>query len=181
MRLSGLLRAFMGAAARRPLLVGLAVGLLALAGGVLALRLQPTAATPVGAEAGFAATERLHQRFGDEAVYVLVRAGPAHAIDILRVQAQELHLLQAPGRDAASEVGRRAWRPDPRRSSSARDLPQRAVGQIGPFKAESTAQAVGGAHRGPGHAAQPRAPQVRRYGDRPSVVEAGSRRPDRRR
>src|SRR3954465_10764355 len=76
MRLSGLLRAVMGTAARRPLPVGLAVGLLALAGGVLALRLQPTAATAalVGrGSASFAATERLHQRFGDEAVYVLVR------------------------------------------------------------------------------------------------------------
>jgi hydrophobe/amphiphile efflux-3 (HAE3) family protein len=76
MRLSGLLRAVMGAAARRPLIVGLAVGLLALAGGLVALRLQPTAATDtlVGkGSASFAATERLHQRFGDEAVYVLVR------------------------------------------------------------------------------------------------------------
>ena len=45
MSLSGLLRAVMGAAARRPLVVGLAVGLLAVAGGVLALRLKPTAAT----------------------------------------------------------------------------------------------------------------------------------------
>src|SRR4051812_30112850 len=76
MRLSGLLRAVMGAAARRPLLVGLAVGLLALAGGILALRLHPSASTDtlVGrGSASFAATERLHQRFGDEAVYVLVR------------------------------------------------------------------------------------------------------------
>jgi uncharacterized protein len=76
MRLSGLLRAVMGAAARRPLAVGLAVGALALAGGLAALRLEPTAAidTLVGrGSASFAATERLHQRFGDEAVYVLVR------------------------------------------------------------------------------------------------------------
>jgi hypothetical protein len=76
MRLTGLLRAVMGAAARRPLVVGLVVGALAVAGGVAALRLQPTAATDtlVGkGSASFAATERLHQRFGDEAVYVLVR------------------------------------------------------------------------------------------------------------
>src|SRR6476646_11337365 len=56
MRLSGLLRA--------------------VAGGVLALRLQPTASTDTLVGRGspsFAATERLHQRFGDEAVYVLVR------------------------------------------------------------------------------------------------------------
>jgi hydrophobe/amphiphile efflux-3 (HAE3) family protein len=76
MRLSGVLRAVMGAAARRPLAVGLAVGALAVAGGVLALRLEPTAATDtlVGrGSSSFAATERLHQRFGDEPVYVLVR------------------------------------------------------------------------------------------------------------
>jgi uncharacterized protein len=76
MRLSGLLRMVMGAAARRPLVVGLVVGLLAVAGGIVALRLQPTAATNtlVGrGSASFAATERLHQRFGDEPVYVLVR------------------------------------------------------------------------------------------------------------
>jgi hydrophobe/amphiphile efflux-3 (HAE3) family protein len=76
MRLSGLLRAVMGAAARRPAVVGLAVGALAIAGGVAALRLHPTAATDtlVGrGSSSFAATERLHQRFGDEPVYVLVR------------------------------------------------------------------------------------------------------------
>ena len=76
MRLSGLLRAVMGAAARRPLVVGLAVGALAVAGAVAALRLEPTAATDtlVGrGSSSFAATERLHQRFGDEPVYVLVR------------------------------------------------------------------------------------------------------------
>jgi uncharacterized protein len=76
MRLSGLLRAVMGAAARRPLVVGLVVGALALAGGLVALRLEPTAATDTLVGRGtssFAATEQLHQRFGDEAVYVLVR------------------------------------------------------------------------------------------------------------
>ncbi len=95
MRLSGLLRAVMGAAARRPLLVGLAVGLLAVAGGILALRLQPTAATDTLVGRGspsFAATERLHQRFGDEAVYVLVREPVTQVTltsDILRVQGLE--------------------------------------------------------------------------------------------
>jgi hydrophobe/amphiphile efflux-3 (HAE3) family protein len=76
MRLSGLLRAVMGAAARRPLVVGLTVGALAIAGAVAALRLEPTAATDtlVGkGSSSFAATERLHQRFGDEPLYVLVR------------------------------------------------------------------------------------------------------------
>jgi hydrophobe/amphiphile efflux-3 (HAE3) family protein len=76
MRLSGVLRAVMGAAARRPLAVGVAVGALAIAGGVLALRLEPTAATDTLVGRGspsFAATERLHERFGDEPLYVLVR------------------------------------------------------------------------------------------------------------
>ena len=95
MSLSGLLRAVMGTAARRPLVVGLAVGLLAVAGGALALRLKPTAATDtlVGrGSASFAATERLHQRFGDEAVYVLVREPVTQLTltsDILRVQGLE--------------------------------------------------------------------------------------------
>jgi hydrophobe/amphiphile efflux-3 (HAE3) family protein len=95
MRLSRLLPAVMGVAARRPLVVGLAVGLLAAAGGVLALRLEPTAATDtlVGrGTASFAATDRLHQRFGDEAVYVLVREPVTQLTltsDILRVQGLE--------------------------------------------------------------------------------------------
>jgi hydrophobe/amphiphile efflux-3 (HAE3) family protein len=66
----------MGTAARRPLAVGLAVGLLAIAGGLLALRLTPTAATEtlVGKETpSYQATQRFHDRFGDDAVYVLVR------------------------------------------------------------------------------------------------------------
>jgi uncharacterized protein len=76
MRLSGVLRAVMGAAARRPMVIGLAIGVLAIAGAVAALRLEPTAATDtlVGqGSSSFAATERLHERFGDEPVYVLVR------------------------------------------------------------------------------------------------------------
>jgi hydrophobe/amphiphile efflux-3 (HAE3) family protein len=95
MRLSGLLRAVMGAAARRPLVVGLVVGLLAVAGGALALRLEPTAATDTLVGRGtssYAATERLHQRFGDEAVYVLVREPVTQLTltsDILRVQGLE--------------------------------------------------------------------------------------------
>ncbi|MDP9344665.1 MAG: MMPL family transporter, partial [Actinomycetota bacterium] len=71
-----LLEAVMGAAARRPLAVGLAAGLLALAGGLLALRLTPTAATDtlVGRSTrSYDATQRLHRDFGDDAVYVLVR------------------------------------------------------------------------------------------------------------
>ena len=66
----------MGAAARRPLVVGAVIGVLAVAGAVLALRLEPTTGTDtlVGrGTASWQATERLHEDFGEEAVYVLVR------------------------------------------------------------------------------------------------------------
>src|SRR4051812_30795647 len=86
----------MGRAARRPLAVGLLVGLLALARGALALRrLQPSAATDTLVGRGtqsFAATERLHQRFGDEAVYILIRQPLTETVltsDLLRVLALE--------------------------------------------------------------------------------------------
>src|SRR3954452_6518263 len=86
----------MGTAARRPLAVGLAVGLLAAAGAGLALvRLEPSAATDTlvgGGSPSFAATERLHERFGDDAVYVLIRqplTQTALTSDLLRVLALE--------------------------------------------------------------------------------------------
>src|SRR3954452_17485170 len=68
----------MGAAVRRPLLVGLAVTVLALAGAALALRLEPSAATDtlVGRSSdAYAATQTEHQRFGEDAVIVLIK-GP---------------------------------------------------------------------------------------------------------
>src|SRR4051794_40190301 len=68
----------MGAAVRRPLLVGLAVTALALAGAALALRLEPSAATDtlVGRSSdAYAATQTEHQRFGEDAVIVLIK-GP---------------------------------------------------------------------------------------------------------
>ena len=90
-RLRGLLGAVMRTAARRPLAVGLAVGLLAVAGGLLALRLEPTAATDtlVGRSSdSYRATQHYHQRFGDDAVYVMVREPITQLTltdDILRV------------------------------------------------------------------------------------------------
>jgi hydrophobe/amphiphile efflux-3 (HAE3) family protein len=94
--LSRVLETVMGRAARRPLVVGLVVGLLAVAGGALALaRLQPSAATDTLVGRGtqsFAATERMHQRFGDEAVYVLIRQPLTRTVltsDLLRVLALE--------------------------------------------------------------------------------------------
>jgi uncharacterized protein len=94
--LARVLRAVMGGAARRPLAVSLAVGLLAVVGGALALaRLHPSAATDtlVGrGTASFAATEELHRKFGDEAVYVLIRQPLTETVltsDLLRVLALE--------------------------------------------------------------------------------------------
>src|SRR5438309_3972079 len=66
----------MALAARRPLAVGLVVTGLALGGAALALRLEPDAATDtlVGRSSeSFQATQRYHQRFGDDAVIILVR------------------------------------------------------------------------------------------------------------
>ena len=66
----------MGFAARRPVAVSLAVLALATVGAFFALRLEPSAETEtlVGRSTpGYAATDLLHQRFGDDAVYVVVR------------------------------------------------------------------------------------------------------------
>jgi hypothetical protein len=75
-RLPRILAAAMGTAARRPLAVGLLVTVLALAGAALALRLAPTTAsdTLVGRSSeSWKATQREHDLFGEDAVYVLVR------------------------------------------------------------------------------------------------------------
>jgi hydrophobe/amphiphile efflux-3 (HAE3) family protein len=63
-------------AAARPLVVLLAVAVLALGGGALALGLEPsTGADTLASRSSpaFAATDALHRRFGDDAVIVLVR------------------------------------------------------------------------------------------------------------
>src|SRR5919204_295838 len=65
-----------GLAARRPLAILGAVGVLALAGALLALRLEPSAATDTLVNRSsdtFKATERFKRTFGDEAVVVLVK------------------------------------------------------------------------------------------------------------
>jgi hydrophobe/amphiphile efflux-3 (HAE3) family protein len=81
-RLPRILGAAMGTAARRPLAVGLFVTVLALAGAALALRLAPTTATKtlVGtSSASWQATERDHELFGEDAVYILV-SGPVSKV-----------------------------------------------------------------------------------------------------
>ena len=70
------LEAMMGLAVRRPRGVAAAVLVLAVIGAALALGLQPSAqtSTVVGTSTeGYAATQRLYERFGDDPVYVLVR------------------------------------------------------------------------------------------------------------
>src|SRR4051794_2678908 len=77
-----ILGAVMGTAARRPVVVGLVVTLLALAGGALALRLSPSTAadTLVGRSSdSWKATQDEHQLFGEDAVYILVR-GPVSKV-----------------------------------------------------------------------------------------------------
>src|SRR4051794_9649237 len=94
-RLPRILGAAMGTAARRPVVVGLLVTALALAGAALALRLEPTTAVKslVGtSSASWQATEREHQLFGEDAVYVLVRGEVAKAVltsDLQRLVALE--------------------------------------------------------------------------------------------
>ena len=69
-------RWLVGAVTRRPAVALVAVAALALAGGALALRLEPSAATDTlvsGSSETFRATERFKGDFGDEAVVVLVK------------------------------------------------------------------------------------------------------------
>ena len=72
-----------GAVTRRPLVVLGLTAVLALAGAVLALRLEPSASTETLVDQGsesFRATERFKQDFGDEAVLVLVRGELARTV-----------------------------------------------------------------------------------------------------
>jgi hydrophobe/amphiphile efflux-3 (HAE3) family protein len=73
----------MGTSVRRPRLVAGLVALLALLGGVAALRLDPqtTADTLSDADsAAFEASARHHEAFGDDAIYVLVRRPVARLV-----------------------------------------------------------------------------------------------------
>ena len=76
MTVSGVLRRLMGVAARRPGLVVAVMAALAIGGGLLALRLSPSADTSTLVGKGsdsFKATERYHRDFGDDAILVLVK------------------------------------------------------------------------------------------------------------
>lgn len=74
--LSGWLERTAAGAVRRPATVLAVVGVLAIAGAVLALGLSPSADTSTLIDRGsptFQATESYHQRFGDDAIVILVR------------------------------------------------------------------------------------------------------------
>src|SRR4051794_28944668 len=107
-----ILRAVMGAAARRPLLVGLLATLLALGGGVLALRLAPSTATEtlVGRSSqSWQATQQEHELFGEDAVYILVRGEVSKLVltsDLSRLIGLEGCLGGNPPADAAIPGGR---------------------------------------------------------------------------
>src|SRR3712207_7151677 len=74
--MTGVLERLVAFAARRPVAVVAATVVLALAGGLLALRLDPStgADTLVGSGTdSYEATQNYYERFGDDAVIVLVR------------------------------------------------------------------------------------------------------------
>src|SRR4051795_6984983 len=85
------LSSVVGAVARRPVTVLVVTTVLVLVGAAFALRLTPSAGTDTLVGRGtpeFKATERYHERFGDDAVIVLVRGPLAKLVltsDIERV------------------------------------------------------------------------------------------------
>src|SRR3954452_21057161 len=75
MKLPELLAHGVRVAVRRPVLVVAITATLALIGGLLALRLEPSAGTDTVVSKGSAssqATDRMHERFGEEPILVLV-------------------------------------------------------------------------------------------------------------
>ena len=123
--------------------------------GTLVISFQPSAqAGPFfsSCSPSFAATERLHQRFGDEAVYVLVREPVTQLTltsDILRVQGLEGCISGNAPKGAVPPGGRNGPCAQLAASKPAKvvfgpgTFLNEAVGQIqDQFKAESTARAA---------------------------------------
>lgn len=131
----------MGAAVRRPLAAALAVLALALTGGVLALGLEPTAATDtlVGRSSEtFQATERYHEKFGEDAVLVLVQQELKYTVltsDLLRVQGLEGCIAGNVPTGGVPEGG-----PDGPCSQLARTKPVKVVFGPGTFLNEAVGQ-----------------------------------------
>jgi hydrophobe/amphiphile efflux-3 (HAE3) family protein len=129
------------AATRRPWAVVAVVVLLALAGGGLALGLEPSAGTDTLVGRGsdtFKATERYHERFGDDAVLVLVKGDLTRTVltsDIQRVLSLEGCI--------AGNIPRNVTPPGGRRGVCAafgRDKPVRVVYGPGTFINEAVRQ-----------------------------------------
>src|SRR5204862_8264547 len=81
--MSRVVERLVGAAARRPGRVLAVAAAVAAACAALALRLEPSAATDTlvsRSSAAGEATRRQHERFGDEAIYVLVRGDLARLV-----------------------------------------------------------------------------------------------------
>jgi hypothetical protein len=135
------LSSIVGAAARRPMLVLGVTTVLVLAGAVLALRLTPSAGTDTLVGRGtdeFKATQRYHERFGDDAVIVLVRGPLAKLVltsDIERV----LGLEGCIGGNVPSGVTPRGGRTGPC-AQLARTKPVKIVFGPGTFINESVGQ-----------------------------------------
>jgi len=134
----------MGAALRRPLPAALCVLALALAGGLLALGLEPTAATDtlVGRSSEtYKATERYHEKFGDDAVLVLVQQELKYTVltpDLLRVQALEGCIAGKLPKGATPEGG-----PGGPCAQLARDKPVSVVFGPGTFINEAVGRIAG--------------------------------------
>jgi uncharacterized protein len=80
---TGLLQRVVRAAGRRPGRVLAVTALLAVAGGLLALRLEPTAATDTlvpKSSSTYQATQRFHRRFGDDPVIILVKGSLSNIV-----------------------------------------------------------------------------------------------------
>jgi hypothetical protein len=131
----------MGVAARRPLAVALIVCVVALAGAALALRLTPSAATEslVGRSSdSYAATHRGYERFGQDAVYVLVRGNVSNLVltsDLERLLGLEGCISGNAPADAKVPGG-----PDGPCGRLARDKPVKVVIGPGTFINESIRQ-----------------------------------------
>src|SRR3954468_14279017 len=130
-----------GGAARRPVAVLAITTVLVLAGAALALRLTPTAGTDTLVGRGtseFKATERYHQKFGDDAVIVLVR-GPLSRLVLTSDIERVLGLEGCIGGNVPSGVTPRGG-PNGPCSQLARTKPVKIVFGPGTFINESVGQ-----------------------------------------
>ena len=128
-------------AARRPIAVLAATGLLVLVGAAFALRLTPSAGTDTLVGRGtseFKATERYHQRFGDDAVIVLIR-GPLTKLVLTSDIERVLGLEGCIGGNVPSGVTPRGGRNGPC-AQLARTHPVKIVFGPGTFINESVGQ-----------------------------------------